>query len=330
VEKSADAFKTRTRIVFMNTRCLLALSIFLTGCGADDSPRFQGYVDIDLVRLAPSQSGRLQKLMVARGDAVNTTQMLAQFDATPETALLQQAEAQRQQAEATARDLASGKRPEEIAIIRAQLAQAESNRQLGERQLKRLRDVYQKGFVSKDDLDKQNTLFTTAADRVTELRATLRAAELAARTPQRQAATATISASRANTELNRWKLTETTLLAPENGRIEQIYFRPGEWVNAGQPVIDIYALNHLKIRFFVPGSTLPHLKPGQMITIQCDGCAKDIQAQIRFISAQAEYTPPVIYSREQRQKLVYMVEATPSHPDLLRAGQPVDVLLPEK
>lgn len=312
----------------MNKRCLFALPLLLSACGGEGTSRFQGYVEVELVRLAPSQSGRLQELLVQRGDAVQVDQALARLEATPENAALQQSQAQRQQAEATARDLASGKRPEEIAVIRAQLAQAESNRQLAERQLKRLREVHDKGYVSQDTLDAQQTALQASTAHVAELRATLKSAELAARTPERQAAAANIAATRANENLNRWKLDEKILHAPENGRIEQIYFRPGEWVNTGQPVIDIYAPTHLKIRFFVPEAALPRFQLGQPVRIHCDGCAQEIPATIRFISAQSEFTPPVIYSREQRQKLVYMVEATPAHPDLLRAGQPVDIILP--
>lgn len=311
----------------MKKRCVIALPFLLAGCGGEEPPSFQGYVEVDLVRLAPSQGGRLQELLVERGDNVTMDQTLARLEATPETAALEQSRAQLTQAEASARDLATGKRPEEIAVIRAQLAQAESNRQLAERQLKRLRDVFSRGFVSQDDLDKQQTTLDAETARVAELRASLKSAELAARGQQRQAAAANVAATRAGENINRWKLDEKTLHAPEVGRIEQIYFRPGEWVNAGQPVLDIYAPAHLKVRFFVPQAVLPQLKPGQKISVVCDGCPAAIPATIRFISAQSEFTPPVIYSREQRQKLVYLIEATPAHPENLRAGQPVDILL---
>ncbi|MGH8491559.1 MAG: HlyD family secretion protein [Moraxellaceae bacterium] len=311
----------------MKKRCVFALPLLLAGCGGEQLPRFQGYVDVDLVRLAPSQSGRLQELMVQRGDTVTLNQTLARLEATPETAALEQSKAQLAQAEANARDLSTGKRPEEIAVIRAQLAQAESNRQLAERQLKRQREVFSKGYVSKEDMDRQQTVLDAETARVAELRAQLKAAELAARSQQRQAAAATVAANRAGENLNRWKLDEKTLHAPENGRIEQIYFRPGEWVNAGQPVLDLYAPSHLKIRFFVPQASLPALKPGLVVKVHCDGCPAEIPATIRFISAQSEFTPPVIYSQEQRQKLVYLVEATPTQVEHLHAGQPVDILL---
>jgi HlyD family secretion protein len=278
----------------MKSRSLLLLPLLLAGCGGTDTDRFQGYVDVDLVRLAPSQPGRLEQLLVERGDNVNAQQTLARLDTTPESAALDQAEAQRRQAEAGARDLATGKRPEEIAVIRAQLAQAESNRQFAERELRRLRDVHAKGYVSNDDLDRQQAALDTATARVAELRASLKSAELAARAAERQAAAAGVQASQASVDINRWKLGEKVLHAPENGRIEQIYFRPGEWVNAGQPVIDLYSPAHLKIRFFVPEAALPRLKPGLVVQVQCDGCNGQISATVRFISAQSEFTPPVI------------------------------------
>lgn len=312
----------------MKKRCVFALPLLLAGCGGDELPRFQGYVDVDLVRLAPSQGGRLQELLVDRGDEVKLDQTLARLEATPENAALQQSQAELRQAQANARDLSTGKRPEEIAVLRAQLAQAESNRQLAERQLKRLRSVYERGFVSQEDIDRQQTVLDAETARVAELRAAVKSGELAARAQQRQAAEANIAATRAGEDINRWKLDEKTLHAPENGHIEQVYFRPGEWVNAGQPVLDLYAPNHLKIRFFVPLATLPRLKRGLVVRIHCDGCAQEIPATVRFISAQSEFTPPVIYSREQRQKLVYLVEATPTQTEHLHAGQPVDISLP--
>ncbi|MBC7483297.1 MAG: HlyD family secretion protein [Rhizobacter sp.] len=111
--------------------------------------------------------------------------------------------------------------------------------------------------------------------------------------------------------------------------VEDTLFRVGEWVGAGTPVVNLLPPAALKVRFFVAEAQLPRLKPGDAVTLHCDGCAAPIEARIRFIARSAEFTPPVIYSREQRAKLVYLVEAWPAAADSsrLRAGQPVDVAL---
>jgi HlyD family secretion protein len=113
------------------------------------------------------------------------------------------------------------------------------------------------------------------------------------------------------------------------GTVQQVYFRPGEMVPAGRPVPAILPPGNLKVRFFVPEPVLPQVAYGETITVRCDGCANQ-SARVSFIAKSAEYTPPVIYSLEERNKLVFLIEALPEQPDKLRVGQPVDVLLDTK
>jgi HlyD family secretion protein len=126
----------------------------------------------------------------------------------------------------------------------------------------------------------------------------------------------------AKTRLGRRKVA-----SPATGTIQQIYFRPGEMVPAGRPVVALLPPGNVKIRFFVPEATLPSISLNDMVTVRCDGCAPDLAARVSFISRTAEYTPPVIYSLEERAKLVFLIEARPQHPENLRVGQPVSVLL---
>jgi HlyD family secretion protein len=115
------------------------------------------------------------------------------------------------------------------------------------------------------------------------------------------------------------------------GSVEQVYFRVGEMVGAGKPVVALLPPANLKLRFFVGEAVLPHIKLGDTVKVQCDGCANDLTANVSFISRSSEFTPPVIYSNEERSKLVFMIEARPQRPDQLRVGQPVSVaLLPEE
>jgi HlyD family secretion protein len=118
--------------------------------------------------------------------------------------------------------------------------------------------------------------------------------------------------------------------APVNGSVQQIYFRDGETVPAQRPVLSIMPPGNIKVRFYVPEPELPKLAVGDEVRITCDNCAADLTAKIYFISTAAEYTPPVIYSLDERNKLVYLIQARPSRPDSLRVGQPVSVYLDAK
>lgn len=115
--------------------------------------------------------------------------------------------------------------------------------------------------------------------------------------------------------------------APVGGTIQQIYFREGEMVPAQRPVLSIMPPGNMKIRFFVPETELPKLAIGEEVRVTCDNCSADLTAKIYFIATTAEYTPPVIYSLEERNKLVYLIQARPSRPDALRVGQPISVYL---
>jgi len=124
------------------------------------------------------------------------------------------------------------------------------------------------------------------------------------------------------------RLARRKVASPAAGTIQQIYFRPGEMVPAGRPVLALLPPGNIKIRFFVPEAALPTIALGDTVTVRCDGCAPDLTARVSFISRTVEYTPPVIYSLDERAKLVFMIEARPQRPDNLRVGQPVSVLLP--
>ena len=126
------------------------------------------------------------------------------------------------------------------------------------------------------------------------------------------------------------RLTRRSAFAPVSGTIQQIYFREGEMVPAQRPVLSIMPPGNMKLRFFVPEAELPKLAIGDEVRVTCDNCAADLTAKIYFIATTAEYTPPVIYSLEERNKLVYLIQARPSRPDSLRVGQPISVFLNPK
>jgi HlyD family secretion protein len=123
------------------------------------------------------------------------------------------------------------------------------------------------------------------------------------------------------------RLDRRTMLSAANGTIQEVYFRVGEMVMAGRPIVSLLPPRNVKVRFFVPQAVLPTVHIDDRIAIRCDGCARDLTARVRFISAQAEFTPPIIYSREERARLVFRVEAYPDQLGALKVGQPVTVLL---
>jgi HlyD family secretion protein len=141
-------------------------------------------------------------------------------------------------------------------------------------------------------------------------------------------AEAALRQAKANLDWSQTRLARRDAHSPGDGTVEQIYFRPGETVAAGKPVVALLPPGNLKIRFFAPQAMLPEIKYGETVGVSCDGCDKDLTAKISFIARSAEFTPPVIYSMEERAKLVFLIEARPEHPEKFRVGQPITVTLP--
>jgi HlyD family secretion protein len=123
------------------------------------------------------------------------------------------------------------------------------------------------------------------------------------------------------------RLARRRVFSPVSGAVQQIYFRQGEIVAAGRPALSLLPPGNIKLRFFVPEAKLPQIKLGDVVHVRCDGCVGEVTAHVSFISATAEYTPPVIYSTEERSKLVFLIEARPDEAERLRVGQPVSVAL---
>ena len=140
-------------------------------------------------------------------------------------------------------------------------------------------------------------------------------------------AEAALRQAKANLDWSQTRLMRRNAYSPGDGTVEQVYYRPGETVPAGRPVVAILPPGNLKLRFFAPQAILPTIKYGDIVDVSCDGCEKGLTAKISFIARSAEYTPPVIYRQEERAKLVFLIEARPEQPDKFRVGQPVTVTL---
>ena len=183
------------------------------------------------------------------------------------------------------------------------------------------------GFISRAALDEARANRDRGVAQVAEADAQLKTARLSARSGEQSGAGAEVRATEAALAQADWKLAQKAVVAPVTGRVEERYYRPGEWVAAGNPVLSLLPPQNIKLVFFVPETVRATLRPQQALRVQCDGCARELQASVASIATQAEYTPPVIYSRDSRAKLVYRVEARllPTDATALQPGQPVDV-----
>jgi HlyD family secretion protein len=301
----------------------------LAGCGPRGEDVLQGYAEGEYVRVASPIAGQLARLSVARGVTVRAGDPLFALEQENEVAARREAEERLHQSEAQYKNLLTGKRPEEIDAIRAQLAQAEATLRLSEANLVRQQDLVRANFVSKEAADTARSARDRDRERVSELKAQLAAARLAARPDEIKAAQATAAAARAALAQAAWRLEQKSLRAPQDALVADTLYVVGEWVPAGSPVVSLLPPANIKVRFFVPERILGSLAVGQKVVLRCDGCGDPVSAPITYIAPQAEYTPPVIYSKETRAKLVFLVEARPAPGDAARLhpGQPVQVTL---
>ena len=298
------------------------------GLGGDNGAlQLQGYVEGEYVYVGSAVAGRLETLHVARGAQVAAATPLFQLDRASEQPGRDDAAARLGRAEAHLADLRKGKRPSELASIEAQLAQAQAMLELADVELERQQRLVASNVASREAVDQARAAYERDKARVAELQAELKTAQLGARMDEIQAAEAEVTAARAQLAQAEWRLDQMSQAAPQAGVVVDTLYRQGEWVEAGAPVVSLLPPENVKVRFFVPEPRLGAIAIGDEVGVSCDACTPGLTAAISYISPDAEYTPPVIYSREMRAKLVYLVEAKPRRPTALRPGQPVDVTL---
>ena len=303
-------------------------ALLLAACSDPPAPGYPGYIEGEYVRVAAPIAGSLARLSVQRGDQVAQGAPLFALESEQERAARAQAEARVRQSEATLADLEKAKRPPEIAMAKAQLAQAQATLKQAESDLGRTRPLVADKFLPPQKLDEAIAAHDAAQARVAELQAQVNVANLPARVDAIAAARADVKAASDTLAMAQWRLDQKAQSAPVTALVADTLYRQGEWVNAGAPVVSLLPPGNVKVRFYVPEPTLSSLRAGQRVSARCDGCPAPIAARISFIAPQAEYTPPVIYSRENRSKLVYLIEARPEPPNRsLHPGLPVEVTL---
>ena len=265
----------------------LALLLLLTGCGNSGPKPWLGYAEGEDAFIGAPQPGWIASIAVKRGDVVKKGEVLFTLDDTQQLALRDEAKAA-------------------LAQARAQLEQAQAKLAYATKELHRQRKLVHAHAGTKSALDLAQNNYDETAAQISQIKA------------QERAAKATLD----NAE---YQLSQRKITARVSGRVEDIYFRIGEYVPASTPVISLLPPQNVFVRFFVPEKQFAKVKMGQSVHISCDNCAKNLIAKITFIAQQEEFTPPVIFSIANRDKLVFKLEARAKGGLALNPGQPVDV-----
>jgi len=302
------------------------LGAFLTfGGGNDRRAVLSGYVEGEPLYPASPVAGRLVELNVQRGDVVAQGTKFFAIDPSQSEAARDQALAETEAAKSLAADAKRGQRPAELGVIEAQLAAARAVLNEADTSLKRVQPLAEAGAASKAQLDSAVAARATADANVRAIDKQLQAARLGAREDQARAAQDRVRQAEAALGAAEARLTDLSPPSPAAGRIEDVFFQAGEWVPANQPVLSFIPDDRVRLRFFAPQDSIAAYAIGTQVAFTCDGCAKDMKAKITYVSPRPEFTPPVIYSREARDRMVFLVEALPTTPKGLTPGQPIDV-----
>ena len=299
------------------------------GCSRETEGEFQGYIEGEYVYVASPIGGTLTNLAVARGDTVQAGQLLFALERESEAAAVREAEHNLSQVRAQWADLTKGKRPSEITSLEAQLERARADLKLSEAELARRQDLLARNVVSPEELDQARAQRDADQAQVDQLAADLATGRLGGREDAVAAAQDFVAAQSNALVRARWSFDQKQQFAPAAGPVQDTLYRQGEYVAAGNPVVVLLPPDHVKVRFFVPETWLARVKVGGPARVTFDGAKHAYAGTVNYISTQAEYTPPVIYNRENRASLVYMIEAKFAAADApdLRPGQPVDVQL---
>ena len=307
---------------------LTALDQF-TGCSRKEHTTLQGYAEGEFVYVASPLPGALESLSVQRGERVKAGDTLFALECGAEQAARDQAERRRAEGRANFEDAKKGQRAPEIEAVEARLQQARAALALSEKEFARQTELGRSGAASAQEVDRARAARDQDQQRVLQLEADLKTAQLGARTDKIVAAEANVGALDAGLAKAEWDLSQKHQKAPQAGVVFDTLHRQGEWVAAGQPVVVLLPPQNIKVRAFVPERRIGTIHPGDPVRVVVDGVREPFPGKVSFISPRAEFTPPVIYSEESRGKLVFMVEIVfdPAVATTLNPGQPVDVEL---
>ena len=317
----------------MNRQRLLIMVLLLAAAaliaGLLLVPRFgrtetlSGYIEGEPLYLAAPVAGTVRAVYVERGAEVKAGAPLFVVDPQQPRAQRDQAAAELAAAQAQAQDARKGQRPTELAILDANVAAAQAQARDADAQYRRTQELAAAGVNSRAQLDSARGAAHAADAQLAAARRQRDAAALGSREDQIRAADARVRQAEASLSGAEARLGDIAPKAPSPARVEDVFYQAGEWANANQPILSLLPDDKIWVRFFVPEAALSAYRIGRVIRFSCDGCAGGMTAKIAYVSPRPEFTPPVIYSREARDRLVYLVQARPSV--RLNPGQPVDV-----
>ncbi len=306
--------------------CAVPLLASLINVCAPPPPLAVGYIEGEYVLIAPIETARVVTVNVRRGDRITANQPLVEMERRDVEYAVSQASAALAQAVSQVANLRRGKRSKEIAMVAAELASAKAQSAEAVRVMARKKDLLTRKIVPQANFDIAATDAQRAKAAVEELEAALAVAKLPGRLDEIKAAEAVVEQMTAALEGARWRLENRTLSSPRPGQVSDIIRNPGEVAGPQAPILSVLPDGALKLRLYVAEQSLSHIMPGTRLDVHCDGCEDGMTATVTYVATEPEFTPPVIYSLENRQKLVYLIEARPdSQARPLKPGQIVDV-----
>ncbi len=289
---------------------------------------WQGYVDADYVKVAPTQQGLLTSLSVSRGDSVKAGAPLFAQDDTYDRAARDETAAKLAQAQAQLTNLETASRATEIAQAEADLVDQIAARDRAEKDLARAQVLVKTAAGTKQQLDQANADALSATAKVQAAQAKLdQERSPTGRVQEIAAQKAVVDEMHAQLAEAQWRMDQRHVDAPTSALVADVYAWPGETVGAGAPVVELLPPANILVRFFVGETELPRIHVGERLGVSCDTCPVGLTADVSFVSPQPEYTPPVIFSEQTRDKLVYLIEARPNGDQsmVLKPGEPVSV-----
>ena len=301
----------------------VAAALAALGLGPTEAPVFNGYMEADYIYVAPLTAGRIVSIGAEEGAEVRQGQVLVTLEQSAQAAGVRAAEAGVAQAEANLDNLSTGGRQDEIAVIAASLHKAEADRDLATATFARTQQLAGQGQVSQAKVDQDRAGLASAAAAVEQLAAQLQVAKLPARDAQRVAAEAALVMAKAGAEGARIALADRVLRAPVTGLLDRRFYQPGEVAATGAPVLSIFQPERIKVIFYVPEAARADIRLGDVLQMGCDGCAEGLTARVIKLALEPQYTPPILYSRDERGRLVFGVEAQVKDAKGLLPGQPV-------
>jgi len=298
----------------------------LLGPDAHRPPRLSGYVEGETLYVAAANAGPVSTVAVRRGDRVKAGQPLFALDAAQLTAARDQAAAQVAIAQAQLRDAETGQRPQELAVYDAERAAAQAQVNQAQADYNRIAPLVAKGIYAPARLDQVKAALDTARANAAAVARRKDVGTLGARPDAVSAARSAVASARETLAAAQSRLDQISPRAPTDARVQDVFYQAGEWAAANQPVVALLADDRVRLRFFVPEGEVARYRIGASVRFACDGCGPERAARINYVSPKPEFTPPVIYSREARQRLVFLVEAQPESGASLAPGQPVDIV----